>query len=235
MKVIIAIIGICLSALTSLSQENKILKLNTLNPPTGIYGTGFMYPEFIEGQVTFKDNAIATAKLNFNLLTSQVHFIDAKGDTLVLAHPESISEVIISDTFSFHKKEFIRKLTHYSSAPNLFVKQNMKYIGKEKKGAYGTYSSTSSANSSSTYSADDQITTYLSADENMIFNVSQEYFICDDSGNFYPAKKSGFFSLGQQHENHLKTYLKSNKINFNKKADLLQLISYIQEIKSPIL
>ncbi len=233
MKTIFAVILCSLLTAPSFSQQSRIIKINTLDQETGFYGRGFLYPGYIAGKVTFNDKAISEAKLNVNCLTNQVYFLSPNGDTLILAHPETIFEIAISsDTFCFYQKGFIQKFTHNERAPNLFARQSMKYIGKEKKGAYGTYSTVGAANSNSTYTGDNQISTYLSLDENLIYQVNTEFYVSDSLNNFYPVRKGKFYSAFPQYENLIKTFVKENKIDLDKKEDLLELIKYIQTLQS---
>lgn len=224
-----------LASLSLFSQDNKIIKINALNQSAEVYKSEYMYPVFSSGKIIFTDAAIAEAKMNFNRLSNQMLFLTPAGDTLALAHPETVSKVLIdADTFCFFENVFIQQMTHNRDAPNLFVKQNLKYIGKEKKGAYGTYSTVSSSNSNSTFTNDDQITKNLSVDENAIYELRAEYYFSDSLNNFFPARKSNLYKMFPQQENRIKTYIKANKIDFDKKADLLQLVLYIQSLKQEV-
>ena len=98
----------------------------------------------------------------------------------------------LSEFDCFYQKGFIKKFTHDVSGLNLYVKPNMKYIGKEKRGAYGTYSGATAANSLSTFSTDNQVTTYLALDENLLYEKGEEFYLCDTLNNLFPAKKSGW-------------------------------------------
>ncbi len=224
-----------LGSFSSIAQESSFVHVNTLSPESGIHGSGFMYPDFVSGKVIFKDGATGEAGLNYSYLLSNIYFISPKGDTLVLANSETIAAVTIkSDTFWFHQNAFVKKLSHNAQAPNLFVKQSLKYTGYEKKGPYGTYSSTSAANSSANFSADDQITTFLAKDENIIYKMEKEYFISDGYNNLHPAKKPNFFKAFPQWEQQLKNYLKEHKIDFRKADDLGKILSYIAGMNSSL-
>jgi hypothetical protein len=223
-----------LNSLFSFSQEGKTITVNTLEQPTALNSTVFLYPDFTAGTIFYKDGGLSEGKLNYNRLTGQVLFLSPPKDTLALAHPETMTRIVIgTDTFSFFKNEFLQKLTHYSG-PDLYVKKSLKFIGKEKKGAYGTYSPVSAVNSNSTYTTeDDNLTVYISVDENMIYQEKYNYYFSDGFNNFFPATKSKFYNLFSQYEKQLKTFIDENKLNFNRRADLLRLIEHAVTLKTP--
>lgn len=64
----------------------------------------FRYPEFTTGSVSFKDGTKSGAPLNLNLLSEEMQFIDANGDTLSLDNEATIKYISISnDTFYYSR------------------------------------------------------------------------------------------------------------------------------------
>lgn len=232
MKIALSIIFIFLSSSSLFSQKNKIVKINSFDIAEGFFKIEFMYPGYLDGMVHFKDNSNGEAKMNYNLMTNQIYFLNPKGDTLIIAHPETSSEITIGqDTFYFHQKGFVQKYTHNENTINLYVRPTMKYIGKEKRGAYGTYSGATAANSLSTFSTDNQVTTYLALDENLLYEKGEEFYLCDTLNNLFPANKSSLYAAFPQYVSLIKAFLKNNKIDFYKKDNLLFLLDYIQSLK----
>ncbi len=209
------------------SQEQTVLRVNALKDDTEqLTRRIYKYPAFQEGKVVFKDSSSASAKLNYHQLFGQVLFINQRGDTLALANPGTTSFIVIgTDSFHFHEKSFLQKLTHFPGN-NLAVKQTIKFVGIEKAGPYGSYSSTSAANSNSTVTVDDQITQYIGLDENTLYNYKNEYYISDRFNNFFRVSKKSFFNLYSKHEKVLKSYLKEEPVDFDERADLLRLIKF---------
>lgn len=233
MKVAILAVLFIAASSSLFSQENKTFEINSMVEATESYKSEYLHPSFKNGKVIFMEGDPVEAKLNFNRLSNQLFFLSPKGDTLVLAHPETTSKVVIgADTFCFYQNTFLQKITHYKDAPHLFFKQTIQFVGSEKKGAYGTYSAVTSNNSNSTYTNDNQITAYLSVDENQIYKERTEFYLSDNSNHFFSAKKSGFYSMFPQYEDQLKTFFKTNKINFDKTGDLLQVILYIHSLNA---
>jgi hypothetical protein len=232
MKITILLIVSILFYLLPFAQDNGTLRVNTLNQPDKNILSGYLNPTFINGRVFFKDGTVVDSKLNFNRLTKQMYFISPKNDTMIFAHPEKIYSVTIGvDTFLLYKDIVLRKLTHNGIAPDLYVQQEIKFIGTEKKGAYGSYSEIASANSNSTYTSDDQITRYINIDENALYKVSNYFYVSDSLNNFYPVKKKLFNKIFPQYEKESSAFIDANKINLNKKEDLIKLINYLNGLK----
>jgi len=210
----------------------KTLRVNALRDEEDkLTGRIYKYSAFLDGRVVFKDSSEVEAKLNYHQVFGQILFINGKGDTMALANPATTLMVVISnDTFYFHDKFFLQKLTQYDEN-NLAVRQTIKYVGREKAGPYGSYSSTSAANSNSTVTTDDQITQYISLDENVVYTIKNEYYFADRFNNFFRASKKSFYNLFSKHEKALKEYVKQNPVDFNKKDDLLRVIQFANQLK----
>lgn len=233
MKIVIFFTFLQSFFLVIVAQENEsTLTINTINDDSAkLSRRAFMYREFTAGKVIFKDDSTAEAPMNYSLLSGKILFINPKGDTLEFAHPEIFNQVILGiDTFYYFDKMYLKKISHYP-VNNLAISKTLKLIGREKKGAYGTYSGVSSTNSNTTFTNDDQVTTYIIIDENAVYKFSNDYFITDRFNNFFPANKKGFNRVFFSYEIEIKNYLGVHSINFDKQADLQQLLKYIQNLK----
>lgn len=231
MKFIVPIFFCLLIFENSYCQETKTLSINPLhNNEDELRQQAYQFPHFLEGKIIYKDSAVSFAILNYQRIVGEVHFINPKGDTLSVAHPETFDKIIIGvDTFYYFEKGFVQILTHTPSI-NLGIKQLLKYIGKEKKGAYGTYSGTASMTSYDSYTADDQTRQAISIDENSLYKYINLFYLADRFYNFFPANKKTFYQLFSHHEKKLKEYLQENKIDFHKKADLQKLLQYLESL-----
>lgn len=206
-----------------LAQEKKTIRTNEIKNAL----PGFLNQKYEIGAVYFKDGSVVNALLNFNRLSNQVFFISQNNDTLVLANPEKIFMVSIAkDTLFIDGKTVLRKLTSFGQAPNLFVRQEIKFVGKENKGAYGSYSEISSVNSASTYSNDDQITRYINIDENVLYKVTNYYYLNNEENRFYPVTKKYIKKVFKNHVDAVNNYISSERINLDKEADIVKLLKY---------
>ncbi|MEO6230343.1 MAG: hypothetical protein ABJB11_05730 [Ferruginibacter sp.] len=210
-------------------QNAKDIVVNPLRDDTSqLTSKIFKYKDYQDGIVVFGDSDFVAAKMNLNRLSDKILFINPKSDTLVLAKPETFSMVIIeSDTFYYKENTYLEKITHYATC-NLAVSRVIKLIGREKKGAYGTYTATASINSNTTFTNDDQITNYLGVDERAIFRLSETFYISDKFNNFFIANKKNFNKIFFNYEKEIKGFVNLNKVNFSKSGDIKNLLNYIQ-------
>jgi hypothetical protein len=157
-----------------------------------------------------------------------MNFINANGDTLQLGNAAATNYITIAnDTFRYFNNGFIQLLTHFAGV-NLYRKKVIKFNGREKQGAYGTYNTTSAATSVNNYSDQNgNINQDLRIDENTVYAVAVNYYLSRDNQDFVLAAKKNLNKLFPGKEKIVAEYLKTNKINFNKEADLVALIVFM--------
>lgn len=214
----------------SAAQQDKTYTVNSIRDNREVViREAYRYPQFRPGAVVFNDGSVTPARLNYHRLSDQVLFIAPKGDTLALADPGAYKFVVIgTDTFYVQDKGFLERLTHYDGV-NLARKGTIVLAGRERKGAYGTYSSTIATDAKAYYSADGSRITHLQVDVNDIYRAKTRYFLSDRYNNFFPATKKNFYNLFFRQEARLQGYLDKHKVNFYREEDLLHLMTYLQE------
>lgn len=223
-----------LPALSVLAQEDskKTLTVNPLKDDLDVMEKKVLrYGEFQPGKLVLKDSTSYQVQLNYHQIFDQILFINPKGDTLAMTQPETIAFVVIgNDSFYHHNKGLVVQLTHFPGH-NLSVKRTLKYIGKENKGPYGTYSPVNSSVSQPEIIVGDlELQRKMRPDEQLLYVYNEQFFINDRFGNFFPASKKNFFNVFSKKEKELKAFLKENDISFSKKADLEKLMNYIQSL-----
>lgn len=214
------------------AQNGKTYRVNTIEGfNEELIRDAHRYPQFIAGVVHFKDGTATQAYLNYHRLYDQVLFLSPKGDTLALAMPDAYKFIAIgTDTFYVHGTGYLERITHYNGV-NLARKGAIVVDGHEKKGGYGTYSSTTAVESRSHIVDRDGRVIPLKVDENTLFRAKSLYFLSDAYHNFLPATKKNFYSFFSKQEQKLKTYLDAHKVNFSRQEDLLPLLAHMQEGK----
>ncbi|HTM92475.1 MAG TPA: hypothetical protein VL095_08660 [Flavisolibacter sp.] len=214
------------------AQDNNTVVINAARQnESELVKKMYRYPQFLEGRAYYKNGGITDSRFNYNYLTNLILFISPKGDTLELAQGESFDKITIgTDTFCYANKIFIQQLTHASTC-NLFVKTFLRYNGREKKGAYGGYSSTSASSSiSEMYASTGPGVGKLTADENIIYVFDYSYYLSGKFGKFYPATKKGVYDMFSKKQKQLKEFLETNKIDLNKKEDLEKLVEFASTV-----
>jgi len=185
----------------------------------------YHYPEFTGGVVHLKNGTLSHASLNFNLVTGEMQFITPSKDTLAIANESSIDHITIqNDTFYFDK--FFIQLIHGNTDAKLGKIEIIKQTNVEKQGAYGQMNSTGSIDAIDSYYSSGQM--YKLAESTTVtMRKSIILFIGDKNNHFLPANKKNISKLFGKKNSTVESFIKENKIEFNKEDDLIKLVDYL--------
>jgi hypothetical protein len=156
-----------------------------------------------------------------------MNFIQAK-DTLTIVNKKDIRLIVIEqDTFFFDKVylELISQQGPVMVSMNEYIK--LKEV--QKKDPYGTSSSGSSTTSYGSLPTDGKFYK-LTANEDMVFQRVWDYYISTPASGFEPFSKKSVLKLFPENEDQLKDYLKSSKVDFKSREDLIKLAGYLQTL-----
>jgi hypothetical protein len=184
----------------------------------------YRYPEFITGRIYLKSGVYSEAKLNYDLLNWEMEYIRKK-DTLAIANKKDIRLiVIVQDTFFYDKGYYLEQI--HGGTVKVVQKQYIKLKETQKKDSYGTSSSGSATNSYGMLPSAGNFYK-LTANEDMLFQKTLEYYLSDQSGEFVQCNKKNIIHLFPQHEDEIKAYIKTNKTSFEKRDDLIRLSDFL--------
>ncbi len=228
MRSVLVIVSIFLIFSSTLpAQKNKIVivKAGTKVIDYFPYGERYRYPEFVPGQVVLKNGNSNNLILNYNILYGEIEFIQS-GDTLYIAKKKEIRFVVAQDTF-FFDKGYIEIIS--GGQLKVGLKQYIKLKDILKKGAYGT---TNRGVSIDTYNsvATGGISYDLIPNEDLELQKTLEYYISDLSGGFMLFTKKNAIQLFPGKEDDIKTYIKSNKVDFDSRDDLIRFADYLRSL-----
>jgi len=180
----------------------------------------YLFPSFTNGSVKLKHGGTSTAKLNFNMLLCHMQFLGEHGDTLDIADPLEIDSIIIGDKAFFYNKGYYEILDNSNSA-KLVVLRTVNYEAV-KIGAKGLPSRGGSIDSYTTI-RDDNETRKLILNQDLDVVVESTYYLMNSRGEMFVANKSSFATVFDKNKEAIEGYIKSNKTNYNKEADLKKL------------
>ncbi len=185
----------------------------------------YRYTEFTSGKVLFLDGKKTEAKLNYNFLAKEMEYLQGK-DTLAIANENEILEIVVAgDTFLIDKG-YLELI--FSGKVKVAAKQYYNLKEVQKKDSYGTAGSSSATDSYSSIQANGK-TYSLITNEDRVYQKISEYYIATTSGGFVPFTKKKVMQLFPQEKDTIQDYLKSSKINFESKDDLLRLAGYLSD------
>ena len=188
----------------------------------------YRYPGFIDGTVVFKNGATTDAKLNYNLLSGEMEYIHSR-DTLAISNPIDINYIALQeeDTFFYNRKSYLELI--FSDKIKVALKQNItlkQVLKHDSYGVSGSGSATESINSLQTTGNSYK----LIVNQDRVFQKISEFFLTTSSGEFVPFTKKKILQLFPQKKEAIHEYLKSNKVDFESKNDLVRLVGFLQNL-----
>lgn len=226
MKITILISLVVLCFFEGFSQEKKVYTvkagetISEVIPAKEIYA----FPSFSVGTVDYRSNEKTQGLLNFNILSSEMEFIDASGDTMALAEEPLVRMIVLNkDTFYFSKGYF-----HLiaSLKENKLAKRSVFTTAKiERTGAFDqpmpanivTYGGMSTG--SRIYN--------LVVRENLTLVKETAYYIGNRNNEFLPATKKNLLKLFPKQERQLNSYFSTNNIDFSNEEALKKVIRFV--------
>ena len=209
------------------AQERQIIEANSNTDLTNKLSTQMQYifPEFTDGQVFFLKASAGTGKLNYNMLIGEMQFLD-NAEVLALVAKE-ISEVNINNRrfFPYKGNEFAEELLS-TDKYKLLVRRKGNVAPFAKKGAYGTSSSTSAITSYSSINSDGN-NYNLSVANDVLITVRYFYYLMGENGKYTQITNTKTFTkLFPALRTQIETFVKEQKIRFDKEDDLKKLLVY---------
>src|SRR6185295_7078361 len=95
----------------------------------------FLNPQFITGNVFFRNGTKAIAMMNYNSLTDQMLFIDPKGDTLAVRDEKTVKFITL-DKDTFYYDEGYLRLVASNSAVRLVERRVWEVADIRKIGSH---------------------------------------------------------------------------------------------------
>jgi hypothetical protein len=209
-------------------------KTYTINP--GINATEvipadelFLYPNFTTGKVYFKTGANSSGLLNYNFLLAEIQFIDPKGDTLSLADEITISYIAFAvDTF-YYDNGYLKFIRNCGES-KLAQKQFFNIANKEKIGAMGIKTSSSSINTYTSLS-DNYKSNGLTAQVVLTLARNDLYYFGNKFNHFKRLNKKNLIEAYPAKRKEIRGYFKENSLKEITEEDMAKLMESLNEKK----
>ena len=212
------------STLVTIKAGNRVKDVLT---PIEMY----QYPQFTDGNVVLRDGKVIPVKLNYSRLFDQMLFINHKGDTLALADEKNIKFIFIEQDTFYYDGGYMRILVD-----NDFVKFAEKQVwvvaDVRKIGTHNTPKNTVAITSLTHYTdgTDAAKSHDLLLNEDILLRKETQYYVGNAYNHFVRAGKKRIQQLFPKEELNIENYLKTNKINFDKKDDLEKLVQFLTQL-----
>lgn len=186
----------------------------------------YRYPQFMAGNVVYRNGVSGGGRLNYNRLLGEMQFIDNKGDTLALADEQNVAHVMIGKTrFYVNSGKGCPEVISEHGAIKLARQTVFKSMRTEKKVAYGQSSGASSVATVQPYSSNSSMHRIEATGDQMV-KEEINYFIIDQNERYQPLTKKALFNIFPKHKKAIEVYLDEQSIQFSEEADLQKLLQF---------
>ena len=188
----------------------------------------FLFPDYQEGMIIYKNGTKAKAKFNYNLFTEEMWFINQQQDedvVMILDHLTEIGSLTIDDRrFVPVKNVFYECVT--AGNGDFYVQRKAMKTSRGKNVGLG-YSTSSASTNVGYFSPQAKILESTDLFEGREENV---FFLKDSKGSFKKfdsAKLLGKIFKG--HESEIESYAKAHFIDFTKQEDVSRIVKFAYE------
>lgn len=188
--------------------------------PTGIY----RFPLFTTGTYVKNNNIASSAKLNYNLLTGEMQYLNSKGDTMTIANASEMNVFKIQDVLFYYRNGYKEVIVDNDSV-RLAVETSIK-LEYEKVGLYGQSNASQDIITINSYTNTNIF--QLTLGEDAVIRKKTTYFLFNKNDPPVIATKKSFLKIFTKNKTAINKYIDDNKINFNKQEDLKSLLTFCE-------
>ncbi len=191
-----------------------------------VYSTEhLLLPHFVTGYVFIGSDTIKI-RLNYDVYTDEMLFIDWRGDTLALSRPEKIDAIKVDKKFfRYVNNSYVEVLaSNEKKQPQhieLYIKRTMIPSHRKRDGVLGILTDPSATKSIQSL----EFHKPLELSEHTIFKRYNSFYIHIGSKSM-KANRKAFFKAFPYAEKQLELYLKDNRVKYNNGDDLIRMFYY---------
>ena len=192
----------------------------------------YVFPEFRTGKVIFNDFSTTNARLNYNMLTQEMQYVDAQNRILALVNPAEIASIQIDGREFVYTPRGYAEVLAYAGNKALLLHRRVKVANEKPTGAYGTPSDVSAVERNTTYRfAYDGLSsvTDLGGEQRINLTVSQTIYLISGKTMYTPPSERNFSRLFGGDTRKIQNYVKSNKLDLKKPTDLIEVFNYLAD------
>lgn len=217
------------NAESGLAQKRDLpwaVPINEKNMPA--YKGFYRFPGFAQGTVIFRDGRGSSARLNYNISLDEMQFINQQGDTLAIADPDNINLVNLNGTRFYYNNGYLQAV---DVGNEIILASRQVLIAEYKKGeTFNTMlSPDEKGTGESLFTRNGQ--KYSPGTDGQMLTSKEHFFFGDGNGGFTKAGKEYILRRYDKNQTAIKEFLKANHTDFNKRADILQLLQFCNQLK----
>jgi hypothetical protein len=209
-------------------QDNQNMTLHSVTILTEAIKTDlqYMFNNFMDGTIYYNDNSAYKAKLNYNFLTDEIHFIDENDKVMAAANVDNIKAVSIANITLIHNVKGFFELVENGDFSLLF-KWKCKILEVGKPGAYGINNNTSKV---------EQFDNLPNRVEKLDVVTNTKVYVeiipyLNKNNKFIMANSAKKFTKAFKHNTEISKFIADNPINFKSEDDLIKLTKFCNSLK----
>ena len=181
----------------------------------------YRFAQFQHGTVHFNDGRAIAARLNYNLFSQEIQFVNVTGDTLSIAQKYAMDRIRIDGQLFYYYPTigYLEVLERFSSVV-LVVHQVVQAVRNQGKVAQLDPRTKSY----------DPLSVWGNDRERLTLTTAQAYYIIDKNKKVYPAQRSSFYRIFPDNRTAIKGYIKKHRISFDREEDINKLLHFCSEL-----
>lgn len=179
-------------------------------------GCTYRLPSFSEGSIIYRNGVKAVLKLNYNIARDEMHFLDEKGDTLIVADPPTINFITINHNQFYYFKGRYMQVVQTNGIITLAFWQEVK--------VQPFFSDKEIVNAG--YFTGNGQRVKLDDGRQVILLTEDHYYFGDNYGNFTKAGRGNLLAYYEKNKEIVSSFIDKHHTNFDKITDLMELFRF---------
>ena len=169
----------------------------------------YVLPEFTAGMVIFKNGEQSNGAININTIDQKIHFIDPKGEILVITNNDDVSRVFAKGRTFLNSRYGYVEL--YETIGDIFMGEIRKvgFISQDKVGAFGSKSQTTAIQTINSVQTNGGYMVDFEKQKNSPYTYRKMPYLCR-KGLFQPVTKKALQKCFPHKKDIIEKYIQEN-------------------------
>ena len=186
----------------------------------------YILPEFTAGMVIFKNGEQSNGAINISSIDQKIHFIDPKGEILVITNNDEVSRVFAKGRTFLNSRYGYVEL--YETVGDIFMGEARKvgFISEDKVGAFGSKSQTTSIQTINSVQTSGGYMVDFEKQKNSPYTYKKIPYVCR-KGLFLTVSKKTLQKCFPEKKDIIEQYIQEKNPNLNHVEDVREMFKTI--------
>ena len=187
--------------------------------PHGMY----RFSSFTTGTYLKNNKVSSSAKLNYNLFTGEMQYLNLNGDTMTIANSAEINFIKIQDILFYYRDGYKEVIADHDSV-KLAFESDIK-LEYEKVGLYGQSNGAQDVANMGSFNTNTNVF-QLTLGQDAIVRKKTTYYLFNKNQPPVIATKKNFLKIFNKNRAAVDKYIEEYKVNFNDQDNLEKLFTF---------